>query len=225
MLKIYGVPLSVHTRKVIVTALYKKIDYQLEVVVPVMPGQPPANWSTLSPTGLIPIIEDGDYRLGDSTAIALYLEKKQPAPAILPADARQYGQALWLNAYVGDTLWQQVVHPLFHQTIVNPNIAKIPTDKALVDKVLNEVAPKIFAYLESHIEGKFLVGNALTLADVAVTSNFLIYQYCGYPIDAARYPKLTRYLRAICETEPFQKALAAEKPFAEQMGLNRGFLD
>jgi glutathione S-transferase len=225
MLKIYGVPLSVHTRKVIITALHKKIDYQLEVVVPVVPGQPPANWSSLSPTGLIPIIEDGDYRLGDSTAIALYLEKKQPAPAILPADAHWYGQALWLNAYVGDMLWQRVVHPLFGQAVVNPNIKKIPTDKASVDNVLNEVAPKIFAYLESQIEGKFLVGNALTLADVAVVSNFMIYQYCSYTIDAARYPKLSRYLRGIMDTESFQKSIAAEKPFAEQMGLNRSFLD
>jgi glutathione S-transferase len=225
MLKIYGVPPSVNTRKVIVTALHKNIDYQLEVVVPVVPGQPPANWGSISPTGLIPIVEDGDYRIGDSTAIALYLEKKQPAPAILPSDTQQYGQVLWLDAYVYDTLWRQVVHPLFGQTIVSPNIKKIPTDKAVVDNVLNEVAPKIFGHLESQIDGKYLVGNGLTLADVTVTSNFMIYQYMSYTIDAASYPRLTRYLRGIMDTEPFQKSIAVEKPFAEQMGLDRSFLN
>ena len=81
MLTIHGVPLSVHTRKIIVTAILKKMDYRIEAVIPVIPDNPPANWSSLSPTGLIPVLQDGDYTLADSNAICLYLEKKQPAPA------------------------------------------------------------------------------------------------------------------------------------------------
>ena len=225
MLTIYGVPLSVHTRKAIMTAIHKDIDYKFEVVIPVMPGQPPSNWAALSPTGLIPVMEDGDYRLSDSTAISLYLEKKRPSPAILPADAKAYGRALWLDAYAGGTVFRHVVHPLFHQSVVGPNINKIPTDKAAVEKVLTEVAPKIFDYLDSQINGEFLVGRSLSLADIAVASNFLVYQYCGFTIDAARWPKLARYLRDIVRTEAFRTALAQEKPFVEQMGLNRGFLN
>jgi glutathione S-transferase len=224
MLTIYGVPLSVHTRKAIITAIHKKIDYKFEVVVPVLPGQPPANWSTLSPTGLIPVLQDGDYTLGDSTAIALYLEKKQPTPAILPTALHDYGRALSLDAYVSDMLWAKIVHPLFHQTIVNPNIRKIPADKAVVDGILTEVTPKIFGYLDRQATGKYLVGDSLSLADLAVASNFIVYQYCNYRVDAGRYPKLTRYLRDIVGIEAFQKALAQEKPFVEQMGLDRSFL-
>ena len=44
MLKIYGVPISVHTRKVIVAARWKQMSYELQPVVPVIPGNPPANW-------------------------------------------------------------------------------------------------------------------------------------------------------------------------------------
>jgi len=225
MLTIYGVPLSVHTRKAIIAALHKEIEHKFEVVIPVMPGQPPSNWATLSPTGLIPVMRDGDYTLADSTAIALYLEKKRPSPSLLPADVQDYGRALWFDAYAGGTLFRHVVHPLFHQSVVAPGIQKIPTDKAAVENVLSEVAPKIFGYLESQIDGKFLIGRALTLADVAITSNFLVYQYCGFTIDAGRWPKLARYLREIAGTAVFQKALAQERLFAEQMGLNTGFLN
>jgi len=225
MLTIYGVPLSVHTRKTVITAIHKNIEYKFEVVIPVVPGQPPSNWPTLSPTGLIPAIQDGDYTLADSTAISLYLEKKQPSPSILPADVGQYGRALWFDAYAGGTLFRYVVHPLFHQSVVAPNINKVPTDKSVIDRVLTEVAPKIFGYLESQIDGEFLVGRSLTLADVAVASNFLVYQYCGFTIDADRYPKLARYLREIIGADVFQKALAQERPFAEQMGLNSRFLN
>lgn len=225
MITIHGVPLSVHTRKAIVTAILKKIDYKFEVVIPVIPDNPPPNWRKLSPTGLIPAMQDGDYTLADSTAICLYLEKKQPAPAILPSDARAYGRVLWFDAYAGGTLFRHVVHPLFAQTIVAPKIQNVHSDTRLIDHVLSDVQPEILGYLESEIEGRFLVGDALTLADIAVASNFIIYQYIGYKIDAARYPKLARYLRGVAENDVFRAALDGEKPFVANMGLDRSFLD
>jgi glutathione S-transferase len=44
-------------------------------------------------------------------------------------------------------------------------------------------------------------------------------------IEADRYPKLARYLREIIGVDVFRKALEQEKPFVEQMGLNRSFLN
>lgn len=224
MLTIHGIPLSVHTRKAIVTAILKKVDYKFEVVIPVIPGNPPANWDTLSPTGLIPVIEDDDFTLADSTAICLYLEEKYPLTSILPDGYRSYGRALWFDAYAGGTIFRHLVHPLFAQTIVGPNINKVPTDQAVVANVLDTVRPKIFGYLESQISGKYLVGDTMTLADITIVSNFVVYQYMGFDIDNARYPKLAKYLRGILATPAFQRALADEQPFVDQMGLKREFL-
>jgi len=221
---IHGVPLSVHTRKVIIAAIIKKLDYKFEVVIPVVPGNPPANWNTLSPTGLIPVIEDGGYTLADSNAICLYLDKKYPASPVLPADVADYGRALWFDAYAGGTIFRHVVHPLFHQTIVGPKINQVATDNTVVDDVLKNVQLKILGYLESQIAGKFLVGNTLTLADIAIVSNFIVYQYMGFRVDAGQHPKLAKYLREIAALDVFQRALSDEKPFTEQMGLDRSFL-
>ena len=88
MITIHGVPLSVHTRKAIVTAILKKIDYRFEVVIPVIPDNPPANWSMLSPTGLIPVMQDGDFTLPDSSAICQYMEKTQPMSRASPMRQR-----------------------------------------------------------------------------------------------------------------------------------------
>ena len=224
MLIIHGVPLSVHTRKVIITAILKKIDYKFEVVIPVVPGNPPANWNALSPTGMIPVLQDGDYTLADSTAISLYLEKKYPSSPVLPAEVRDFGRALWFDAYAGGTIFRHVVHPLFHQTIVGPNINKVPTDKAVVDNVLENVLPKILGYLNSQIKGNYLVADALTLADIAIVSNFIVYLYMGFRIEPGQYPKLAKYLREIAALDVFQRALSDEQPFVEQMGLDRSFL-
>jgi glutathione S-transferase len=224
MLIIHGVQPSVHTRKVITTAIHKKIDYKLEVVIPVVPGNPPANWNSLSPTGMIPIIQDGDFTLQDSNAICLYLDKKYPSSPVLPADVRDYGRALWFDAYAGGTIFRHAMHPLFGQKIVGPNISKVPTDQAVVDDVVKNVLPKMLGYLESQIAGKFLVANTLTLADMAIVSNLILYYYLGFKIDAGQYPKLVKYFREIVGLDVFQRALAEEKPFAEQMGLDRSFL-
>ena len=116
------------------------------------------------------------------------------------------------------------MHPLFVQTVVNPNINKVPGDKAVIDNVLGKVQPKMLGYLDGQIDGKFLVGDTLTLADIAIVSNFIVYQYMGYRIDAARYPRLARYLKEIAATDAYCKALDAEKPFVANMGLDRSFL-
>ena len=47
-MKIYGVPLSVHTRKVILAARIKEIPHEVEVVIPVIPDNPPPNWREIS---------------------------------------------------------------------------------------------------------------------------------------------------------------------------------
>jgi glutathione S-transferase len=46
-------------------------------------------------------MQDGDFTLADSTAICLYLDRKQPASPILPADIRDYARVLWFDAYAG----------------------------------------------------------------------------------------------------------------------------
>ncbi|MGQ0581333.1 MAG: glutathione S-transferase family protein [Reyranella sp.] len=220
MVKIYGVPLSVHVRKTIVTAILKDIQYFIE---PVIPFDPPPNWSSLSPTGLIPAMQDGTFTLADSTAICFYLERKKAAPAILPADAGDCSRVLFFDGYAGH-VFRSVIHGLFFQKIVSPNILKGTTDQSVIDGILATTQPTVFAFLESQARGPFLVGDSLTLADIGIASNLINFQYLGFAIDKAAYPKLAAYAAGIVALAPFQRALADEKPFAEQMGLDRGFL-
>ncbi len=81
MLTIHGVPISVHTRKVILAAIEKGISYHNE---PVIPFHPPAGWDELSPTGKIPVVTEDDLTLRDSSVICAYLEKTEPNPPLYP---------------------------------------------------------------------------------------------------------------------------------------------
>ena len=220
MLTIHGIPISVHVRKVLVTANLKAISHRVE---PVIPFNPPSGWGTLSPTGLIPAMTDGDFSIAESTAICSYLEAKTTTPTIFSADARDQSRVLFFDGYAGH-MFRSLVHGLFFQKIINPGILKGQTDQSIVDNLLNTVRPKTFGYLESQITGKYLVGNALTLADIAVASNLINYQYLGLAIDPKTYPKLAQYAAGVAALDVFKSTLANERPFADQMGLDSKFL-
>jgi glutathione S-transferase len=222
-MKLYGVPLSVHTRKVILAARLKGIPLESEIVIPVVPGNPPSNWRDISPTGLIPAIEDNGFRLADSTAIVCYFERKQPKPALLPADDKEYAAALALDAWAGSQLFRGVIHPLFHNQIVAPKIRNVPGDQAAIEAAKNKSAPEAFGYLETLGPQDFLVGGKLTIADLAVVSNLILFNYLGYRI-GPQFPQLDSYFRRHLSSPALHAALAEEMPFANQMGLDRSFI-
>ena len=220
--KLYGVPLSVHTRKVQLAMRAKGVDHDLQVVIPIMPDTLPDRWSQLSPTGLIPVIEDGDFALPDSGAIIQYLDAKYPGTAVVPLDPQHRGRAIWFEAYLGG-FFRDVMHPLFHQRVVNP-MRGIAPDTKLADAVLIDVVPRYFEYLEGEIHGTWLVGESHSVADISVGANLVLFYYLGESVSTTRYPALAGYFKRLLTTAPFVEQLQAEAPFTEQMGFSQASL-
>jgi glutathione S-transferase len=219
MLKIYGVPISVHTRKVIVAAIAKDLPHEVIPVVPVIPGNPPPNWRELSPTGLIPAITDGDFTVADSSAICAYLERAHPEKPLYPKSARDFARALELEHYAGK-LFSDVVRPLFHEVFVHPKVQNLATDQSKIDAVLNSAVPETFGHLERVCDLKgFLVGPQLSVADIAVASNLVTYQYIGFDLYRDRYPRLAALSDRTLEHPAMREALRREKPVVDSMGL------
>lgn len=225
MLRIYGVPISVHTRKVIVTATEKELDYEIVPVVPVIPSSLPANWPQLSPTGNIPVLADGDITLADSTVICAYLDRTYPSHLVYPAASSDYIRALWMEEYADGTLFREVVRPLFHQTFVRPNVTRENTDQAEVEAVCNHAIPRVFGYLDRVVGDGWLAGANLSAADVAIMSNLVTYQYIGFPLDKRRYPKLAAFFERTVREPSIRQVLHAERAVVDSMGLRRDFLE
>ena len=168
MLTIYGVPISVHTRKVIIAARLKNLPFELIPVVPVMPDSLPPHWRQLSPTGMVPALQDGDFTLADSAAICAYLERKWPKPSLLPTDVRHYGHALWLEQYASGTVFRDVVRPLFHELFVHPKVRNTATDQALVGDVLDRVLPYV------HVGSSLIVSDLGPSFEVGQSTDFIV---------------------------------------------------
>ena len=220
MLKIYGVPISVHTRKVIVVALAKGLDFEVVPVVPVIPGNPPVNWRELSPTGKIPALTDGDFTVADSAAICAYLEKIHPEQPVYPSTPREYATALSLEQYAG-ALFRDVVQPLFQETFVLPRIQQVVTNQQRIDKVLGENAPEMFGYLDAAIRGDYLAGDRATVADFAVVSNLITYQYIGFDLFRERFRRLAGLFDRVVRHDSMAEAMRREQPVVDSMNLKR----
>jgi glutathione S-transferase len=220
MFKIYGVPVSVHTRKVIVVALAKGLAHEVIPVVPVIPDNPPANWRELSPTGKIPALTDGDFTVSDSAAICGYLERIHPAQPVYPSAPREFATALSLEQYAG-VLFREVVHPLFQETFVLPRIQQVATNQQRIEKVLTEAVPEMFGYLNDAIRGDYLVGDRVSVADFAVVSNLITFRYIGFDIDRVRFGRLAALFDRVLRHPAMAEALRRERPVVDSMGLTR----
>lgn len=220
MLTIHGVPVSVHTRKVIVTAIEKNLAYRNE---PVIPFNPPAGWDRLSPTGKIPVLSDGEFDLPDSSVICAYLERTQPEPSLYPRDTAAHVRALWFEEYADGTVFREVVHGLFFQKVIRPKILGQTTDTSAVAVIQADSMPRVFGYLEGALADAYLAGGQFTVADIAIVSNLINYHYLGYRIDP-RFPRLAAYFKAMLGQKSIATALAAEQQAATGMGLDVNFV-
>jgi glutathione S-transferase len=218
-MKIYGVPLSVHTRKVQLALRAKGLAHDMNVVSPILPETLPPDWATLSPSGLIPVIVDDGFSLPDSAAILQYLDARYPEVPIVPRTPQDRGRALWFEAHLG-AFFRAVTHPLFHQRVVAPMQGRAP-DVGMTHRVLTEVAPGYLSYLNSQVSGDWLVGGSLSVADIAVAANLVLLHYLGECETLAQYPALRDYFRRLVATPVFVEQLEAEEPFVRQMGFSQ----
>jgi glutathione S-transferase len=205
---IFGATLSPFVRKTLAYCAEKGLTVENRNVG--LGSQDP-EFRAASPFGKIPALKDGDYLLADSSAIIHYLEAKHPEPELIPADPQLRGKAVWYDEFA-DTVVVGLGGKLFFNRVVAPRFLKQPGDQAAADKAEHEELPPIFAWLETQIpDSGFLVGDRLTIADIAVASPFVNFEHAGCVVDSATYPKLCAYLRGILARPSFATMVAAEK--------------
>ena len=206
---VYGNSLSPFVRKVIVFAAEKGLPLEVKQVAP---GGDDAAFRAMSPFGKIPALSDGDYKLCDSSAIVHYIEAKHPTPALIPAEAQDRGRAVWFDEFA-DTILLVPGGKIFFNRIVAKLLGR-PADPAAADEAQAVELPPVLAWLETQIPASnFLVGDAFSLADIAVGSLLVNLGHANAAPDPATYPKLAAYRDAIHARPSFAAVIAAERGF------------
>jgi glutathione S-transferase len=214
-----GANLSPFVRKVRVALAEKGLAYSLE---PVTPFSPPPDFIEISPLKRIPAFRDTDLpepnnHLADSSVICDYLEHKYPTPPLYPTEPYPRARALWFEEYADSQIAANMVRPLFFERVVK-KILKMQTDESICEAALRDHMPAIGDYLEKQIgEREYLVGDAFSIADIAIASMFVNVHHAGAPVDAGRWPKLAGYLARQHARPSFKAAIDEETPFVRQL--------
>lgn len=180
-MKLYGFPASPNTWKVRALASQLKIPLDFEFVDLTKGAQFAPAYLALNPTGRTPTLVDGDFVLWESNAILQYLASKTTT-ALWPNDARSRADITrwqcWELAHWG----AQACGPLTFENLVKKFVNLGAPDQTAVAKAteaFNKEARMLDAHLAKH---KYLVGDALTIADFTVAAPLFHAQGAGMPV-------------------------------------------
>jgi glutathione S-transferase len=209
-----GASVSPFVRKVLVVAAEKGIKLDNRPINPTTSEDP--LFLSASPFRKIPALVDGDFTLADSTAIVTYFEALQPLPAMLPIAPRDRARAIWFEE-MADTILFPAGQKIFFNRVVAPKFLNRAGDLTAAKEAQDTLLPPVYAYLESAAPGSgFLVGNAISIGDIALASMLVNMTYCNAAPDPAMYPKLAAFLARMMARPAFAAALASDRAM---MGL------
>lgn len=211
---VYGSTLSPFVRKLAAFLREKGIDFGLETTG--FPNHSP-EFCAASPFKKMPAMTDGDYSLCDSSAIVHYVEAKYPQPVLIPSEPRARGKVIWFDEF-SDTIMAACGAKMFFNRIVAPRFMGREGDEAIAQAAERDELPPILDYLETVApEGDgYLVGESLTLADIAVASPFVNLKHMAVEIDPARHPKTLAFVQRILARPSFAPLVEKEVALMER---------
>ena len=204
-MKLYHNPLSPNVRRVRLTAAVLGLQLEEHIVDFAKGEHKSPAFLAMNPNGAVPTLVDGDFVLTESRAIMQYLAAQKPESGLLPRDEK-------LRADV--TRWQ-----FWDASHFSPTLAAIAFEKLLKgmfgmgepDLAKIEENMKNFrrwgAVLETRLTGRsYVVGNALTIADLTLASSMMNAQRCEVPV--AEFPNVAAWYARITELDGWKKTAA-----------------
>jgi len=190
-MKLYGSLTSPYVRKVRVFMREKEIDYEFIVEGP---ADPKGNIPRLNPLGKVPLlIRDDDEVMFESPMIIEFLDELSGYP-LIPAGKSRWRAQRWHA--LGQGILDAVVARLM-ETRRPPE----RQDPAVIDRQEGKVAAALRFANEHYKKGKYLVDDALTIADIsmAVALEYIDFRYAHDW--RSLYPHLDQWL-AVHSTRP-----------------------
>ena len=182
----------------------------------------------LNPTGKLPALQNGERLVCDSTDVAHYIEQHFPQKPLIPSDPRLCAQVHVLEDWADESLYFYEMHLRFttpgnrerniprmveHEgaflrwllaKVVPGGIVRITGSQGIgrksIEQLLVDVERHITA-VDGLLDGAdWLVGNQLSLADLAVYAMFQALRDADMVADMlARYPAVTAWMMRVEE--------------------------
>ena len=196
-MKLYYHPFSTTCRPVMLLASEAGIELDYQLVDLFTGAQHQPAFLAINPCHQVPVLEDGDFRLTESSAILKYLADNKGASSY-PKDARQRARVNerldWFNTgFYRDFCYGYIYPQIFPFMRRSDEVVQAGTVAYGREKSLDWL--KI---LDQHLIGprnKFVCGDAVTIADFLGAIMALSIESIGGSFGA--YPNITRWMNGM----------------------------
>ena len=162
----------------------------------------------INPNAKVPVLVDGATTLWESNAIMCYLAEKAGSD-LWPRDARQTEVMRWLMWDA--TEFAPAAGTFYFEHIIKPRFQQREADPAEIARVTPDFE-RYAGVLDAHLKGRrYLVGDALTVADFAVAITLPYAEKAHLPLE--NFPEIRRWHDRLGQLpawrEPFPELQAA----------------
>jgi glutathione S-transferase len=215
-MRIYYHPVSTTSRPLMLYAQENGLDVDFKLVDLVKGEHYQPEYVAVNPNRLVPVLEDGDFRLTESSAILKYLAEKTGS-SLYPRDIRQRAKVNetmdWINTQLCRDFAYGVVYPQIFPT------HKRPTDEQHKGTIAwnQERARNWFKVLNDNIlaKNKYLCGDQMTIADYYGAAFVSLAEFIR--TDMKAYPNVSRWYESMKKLKSWNKVHEIFYGFAGSM--------
>ena len=215
-MKLYMHPVSTTSRPVMQFIADNNIACDMQVVDLFTGEHMKEPYTKVNPSKMIPVLEEGDFRLTESSAILKYLADKINSPAY-PKDLKQRAHVNEVMDWFNSNLYRDYGYGLIYPQLFPHHKRRSDEAHAAAIEWGKQNTQNWLKILNDDIIGnkRYLCGNDVTIADYF---GFAILQV-GEVIrcDFAKYPNIARWLAAMHSRPSSAKIYETIKGFAESV--------
>jgi glutathione S-transferase len=187
-MKLYYDPISTTARPVTLFLLDQGIPVELEVVQLLAEQHHSPEYARINPNQIVPYLVDGDFGLGESSAILKYIAEKTGSPTYpsgLKARARVNEAMDWFNTQLHRDLCLYFVYP---QVLPPGHVPEVDLAYG------REGTRRWLDVLDRHMLGDraFVCGQNITLADYLGIGHVTVAELIGF--DFSPWPNVARWI-------------------------------
>ena len=196
--ELHGYRYSVYLRIVAITLLEKNVPWT-HVEVDPFAETIPETYLALNPFGRVPTLVHDGFVLYETTAITRYVDEAFPGASLQPADARARARMNQIIAVADSYGYWPMVRQVFSHRVFRPAQGG-EADEAVIAQGLDRSKTVLAALEDLAAGGPFLVGNALSLADLHLGAMVAYFTAAEEGrSELARHPKLSEWWMALSE--------------------------
>jgi len=196
-MKLYMHPVSMTSRPVRLFAAENNIVMDEELIDLMSGAHMQSPYSAINPNCLVPMLEDDDLRLTESSAILKYLADKIGSPAY-PKDLKQRAKVNEVMDWFNTNFYREWGYNLCYPQLFPHLKRRSEEAQAATLEFGRENAKRWLKLLNDYWIGPnrtYLVGDALTIADYFGAAIVTLGEVIG--VDFSPYPNVQRWLAAM----------------------------